>query len=176
MCSMLLPFSIGKAFNTQSLINNAVSNIICCLVFGERFEYTNKKFQLILQDFYNIEQMQGKFSVQVRLLMALVNVEIYWRSSKLSDFFCYSPFLSSLTKLCARFSTHFRRWCAGCRERIRKFSMEFKISLTSSMPRFMNIKRISTRLHRATTLTASWQRWERYFLFTDWLSSAFDFS
>uniref|UniRef100_A0A3P9CJ09 Cytochrome P450, family 2, subfamily P, polypeptide 6 n=1 Tax=Maylandia zebra TaxID=106582 RepID=A0A3P9CJ09_9CICH len=35
----------GKPFNTQSLINNAVSNIICCLVFGNRFDYTDKEFQ-----------------------------------------------------------------------------------------------------------------------------------
>lgn len=66
MLVVLLPFSTGKAFNARNLINNAVSNIICCLVFGERFEYANKKFQRILQAFYDTEQMQGKFSVQVR--------------------------------------------------------------------------------------------------------------
>ncbi|KAK2835771.1 hypothetical protein Q5P01_016255 [Channa striata] len=39
----------GKSLNVQSLINNAVSNIICCLVFGERFEYSDKQYQSILQ-------------------------------------------------------------------------------------------------------------------------------
>ncbi|XP_026201248.1 cytochrome P450 2J6-like [Anabas testudineus] len=38
----------GQPFNAQSLINNAVSNIICCLVFGDRFEYSDKQYQSIL--------------------------------------------------------------------------------------------------------------------------------
>ncbi|XP_023120172.1 cytochrome P450 2J4-like [Amphiprion ocellaris] len=41
----------GKPFNTQSLINSAVSNIICCLVFGHRFEYSDKQHQAIIQTF-----------------------------------------------------------------------------------------------------------------------------
>uniref|UniRef100_A0A3Q4IA69 Cytochrome P450 2J2-like n=1 Tax=Neolamprologus brichardi TaxID=32507 RepID=A0A3Q4IA69_NEOBR len=41
----------GKPFNAQPLLNNAVSNIICCLVFSNRFEYTDEKHQSILQDF-----------------------------------------------------------------------------------------------------------------------------
>uniref|UniRef100_A0A3Q0THP9 Cytochrome P450, family 2, subfamily P, polypeptide 6 n=1 Tax=Amphilophus citrinellus TaxID=61819 RepID=A0A3Q0THP9_AMPCI len=53
----------GKPFNTQSLINNAVSNIICCLVFGSRFEYTDKQFQSILQKFNNIVHLQGSLSM-----------------------------------------------------------------------------------------------------------------
>nr|XP_004554898.1 cytochrome P450 2J2 [Maylandia zebra]XP_024654452.1 cytochrome P450 2J2-like [Maylandia zebra] len=41
----------GKPFNAQPLLNNAVSNIICCLVFSNRFEYSDEKHQSILQDF-----------------------------------------------------------------------------------------------------------------------------
>uniref|UniRef100_A0A3B4GL91 Cytochrome P450 2J2-like n=1 Tax=Pundamilia nyererei TaxID=303518 RepID=A0A3B4GL91_9CICH len=41
----------GKPFNVQLLINNAVSNIICCLVFGNRFEYTDRQYQSILHNF-----------------------------------------------------------------------------------------------------------------------------
>uniref|UniRef100_A0A3P9C7G5 Cytochrome P450 2J6-like n=1 Tax=Maylandia zebra TaxID=106582 RepID=A0A3P9C7G5_9CICH len=55
----------GKPFNTQSLINNAVSNIICCLVFGNRFDYTDKEFQSILQKFNKIMHLQGSLSVQM---------------------------------------------------------------------------------------------------------------
>ncbi|XP_003439927.1 cytochrome P450 2J6 [Oreochromis niloticus] len=55
----------GKPFNTQSLINNAVSNIICCLVFGNRFDYTDKEFQSILQKFNKIMHLQGTLSVQM---------------------------------------------------------------------------------------------------------------
>uniref|UniRef100_A0A3B4Z933 Cytochrome P450 2J2-like n=1 Tax=Stegastes partitus TaxID=144197 RepID=A0A3B4Z933_9TELE len=49
----------GKPFNVQSLINNAVSNIICCLVFGHRFEYTDKQFQFILQTFNEMVYLEG---------------------------------------------------------------------------------------------------------------------
>ncbi|GLD50505.1 cytochrome P450 2J6-like protein [Lates japonicus] len=54
----------GKPFNASLLIHNAVSNIICCLVFGDRFEYTDKQFQSILQDFNEIAYLQGSLSVQ----------------------------------------------------------------------------------------------------------------
>ncbi|XP_041862599.1 cytochrome P450 2J5-like [Melanotaenia boesemani] len=55
----------GKPFNGQPLIINAVSNIICCLVFGNRFEYNDKQYQTILQYFKDIMELQGGFSVQI---------------------------------------------------------------------------------------------------------------
>ncbi|XP_061093817.1 cytochrome P450 2J2-like [Conger conger] len=39
----------GQPFEPQFVINNAVSNIICCLVFGDRFEYTDQQFQYLLR-------------------------------------------------------------------------------------------------------------------------------
>uniref|UniRef100_H3D6L3 Cytochrome P450, family 2, subfamily P, polypeptide 6 n=1 Tax=Tetraodon nigroviridis TaxID=99883 RepID=H3D6L3_TETNG len=54
-----------EPFNAKTLIHNAVSNIICCLVFGERFEYTDKQYHAILKSFDNIMQLQGHFMVQV---------------------------------------------------------------------------------------------------------------
>uniref|UniRef100_A0A3B3CYF5 Cytochrome P450 n=1 Tax=Oryzias melastigma TaxID=30732 RepID=A0A3B3CYF5_ORYME len=55
----------GKPFNAQTLINNAVSNIICCLVFGERYEYSDKEYQQILKDINDIVILQGGFSAQL---------------------------------------------------------------------------------------------------------------
>uniref|UniRef100_A0A8C7WMW5 Cytochrome P450, family 2, subfamily P, polypeptide 10 n=1 Tax=Oryzias sinensis TaxID=183150 RepID=A0A8C7WMW5_9TELE len=55
----------GKPFNAQALINNAVSNIICCLVFGERYEYSDKQYQQILQDINEIMILQGGFAAQL---------------------------------------------------------------------------------------------------------------
>ncbi|XP_051803071.1 cytochrome P450 2J4-like isoform X15 [Acanthochromis polyacanthus] len=55
----------GKPFDARKLINNAVSNIICCLVFGHRFEYTDKQYQAILQGFYESARLQGSMFVQV---------------------------------------------------------------------------------------------------------------
>uniref|UniRef100_A0A3B5LRN0 Cytochrome P450, family 2, subfamily P, polypeptide 6 n=1 Tax=Xiphophorus couchianus TaxID=32473 RepID=A0A3B5LRN0_9TELE len=39
----------GQPFNSQTLVNKAVSNVICCLVFGNRFEYTDQQQQTILE-------------------------------------------------------------------------------------------------------------------------------
>ncbi|XP_037554139.1 cytochrome P450 2J2 [Nematolebias whitei] len=55
----------GMPFNAQSLINNAVSNIICCLVFGSRFDYKDEKYKTILQYFNEIILLQGGLSVQI---------------------------------------------------------------------------------------------------------------
>nr|XP_004554899.2 cytochrome P450 2J2 [Maylandia zebra] len=55
----------GKPFNVQLLINNAVSNIICCLVFGNRFEYTDRQYQSILHNFNEILRLQGSISIQM---------------------------------------------------------------------------------------------------------------
>ncbi|TFK07285.1 Cytochrome P450 2D15 [Platysternon megacephalum] len=38
----------GRPFDPHFLINNAVSNVICSLVYSERFDYDNKKFQRLL--------------------------------------------------------------------------------------------------------------------------------
>ncbi|XP_008297678.1 cytochrome P450 2J6-like [Stegastes partitus] len=55
----------GKPFNAQSLMNSAVSNIICCLVFGHRFEYTDKAHQTILDHFNEIVLLQGGILIQI---------------------------------------------------------------------------------------------------------------
>nr|AAI52007.1 Zgc:171945 protein [Danio rerio] len=39
----------GKPFDPQHAIQNAVSNIICSIVFGDRFEYDNKRFEYLLE-------------------------------------------------------------------------------------------------------------------------------
>ncbi|XP_004607355.3 cytochrome P450 2J2-like [Sorex araneus] len=39
----------GQPFDPQFKINNAVSNIICSVTFGERFEYQDEKFQGLLR-------------------------------------------------------------------------------------------------------------------------------
>lgn len=55
----------GQPFNSQTLINNAVSNVICCLVFGKRFEYTDMDQQAILQALNEIVRLQSSISAQI---------------------------------------------------------------------------------------------------------------
>ncbi|KAL3047706.1 hypothetical protein OYC64_021813 [Pagothenia borchgrevinki] len=66
----------GKPFNLHFLMNNAVSNIICSLIFGHRFDYKDEKFlQLItlLDKGVHIEgsiwaQLHNAFPVLMRRL------------------------------------------------------------------------------------------------------------
>ncbi|XP_060890874.1 cytochrome P450 2J2-like [Labrus mixtus] len=55
----------GQPFNAQQLISNTVSNIICCLVFGDRYEYADKWYQSMLQDFSEIVNLEGSLGVQM---------------------------------------------------------------------------------------------------------------
>ena len=40
-------------------MNNAVSNVICCLVFGDRFEYSDGEFQTLLKIINEAIQLEG---------------------------------------------------------------------------------------------------------------------
>ncbi|XP_074523680.1 cytochrome P450 2J2-like [Halichoeres trimaculatus] len=55
----------GQPFDAKSLINSAVSNIICCLVFGERYEYNDLKYKSILEQFNEVVYLQGSPAAQV---------------------------------------------------------------------------------------------------------------
>uniref|UniRef100_A0A4W5Q2U8 Cytochrome P450, family 2, subfamily P, polypeptide 6 n=1 Tax=Hucho hucho TaxID=62062 RepID=A0A4W5Q2U8_9TELE len=63
--SMLLLSHAGKPFNPQMLINNAVSNVICCLVFGDRFEYSDDQFQTLLKTINEIMYLEGGIWAEV---------------------------------------------------------------------------------------------------------------
>ncbi|KAM3620490.1 uncharacterized protein V6R79_024303 [Siganus canaliculatus] len=49
----------GKPFNPLLTVNNAVSNIICSLVFGHRFEYSDEQFRILMGWFEKALQLQG---------------------------------------------------------------------------------------------------------------------
>ncbi|XP_055020463.1 cytochrome P450 2J2-like isoform X2 [Boleophthalmus pectinirostris] len=55
----------GEPFNPRIILNKAASNIICCLVFGERLEYNNKEHQRILIDFTELVEAQGSVWAQL---------------------------------------------------------------------------------------------------------------
>ncbi|KAM4629268.1 uncharacterized protein ACJ7VT_001612 [Polymixia lowei] len=49
----------GEPFNPAQLLNNAVANIICQLVFGRRFDYGDHNFQTMLQYLSEAIQLEG---------------------------------------------------------------------------------------------------------------------
>ncbi|XP_058513237.1 cytochrome P450 2J1-like isoform X1 [Ochotona princeps] len=55
----------GQPFDTHFKINNAVSNIICSITFGERFEYHDSQFQELLKLLHDVIHLEPTFQCQL---------------------------------------------------------------------------------------------------------------
>ncbi|XP_071394239.1 cytochrome P450 2K1-like [Centroberyx affinis] len=55
----------GKAFDTTESVNHAVSNIICSIIYGSRFEYDNPEFTTMINHANEKIRLTGSPSVQV---------------------------------------------------------------------------------------------------------------
>ncbi|KTF94069.1 hypothetical protein cypCar_00038431 [Cyprinus carpio] len=55
----------GKSMDPQHDIQNAVSNIICSIMFGERFDYDNKRFSYLLKILNNHFMLTGSAAGQI---------------------------------------------------------------------------------------------------------------
>ncbi|XP_041862608.1 cytochrome P450 2J2-like [Melanotaenia boesemani] len=49
----------GEPFDPVPLLNNAVSNIICQIVFGRRFDYSDRDFQSMLKNLTDMAYLEG---------------------------------------------------------------------------------------------------------------------
>ncbi|XP_072315678.1 cytochrome P450 2J6-like [Eucyclogobius newberryi] len=78
----------GEVINPHTSLNKAVSNIICCLVFGERMEYNNKQHhvafwwpychnQKILLNFKDLIKEEGSIWFQVSFLSHSVSMGLF---------------------------------------------------------------------------------------------------
>ncbi|XP_004559451.1 cytochrome P450 2K1 [Maylandia zebra] len=55
----------GKAFDSAEAVNAAVSNIICSIVYGKRFEYDDPEFRVMVSRAIRNTQLLGSASVQL---------------------------------------------------------------------------------------------------------------
>ncbi|ROL51019.1 Cytochrome P450 2J2 [Anabarilius grahami] len=55
----------GQPFDPRFLLNNAVSNVICVLVFGNRFEYSDHDFQSLLKNISEAIYLEGSIWAQL---------------------------------------------------------------------------------------------------------------
>uniref|UniRef100_A0A8C5QB25 Cytochrome P450 n=1 Tax=Leptobrachium leishanense TaxID=445787 RepID=A0A8C5QB25_9ANUR len=55
----------GRAFNPHYIMNTAVSNIICSIIFGDRFEYDDDKYQQLLHHFEDSLKAESSVLAQV---------------------------------------------------------------------------------------------------------------
>lgn len=52
-------FCPGETFDPAPLLNNAVANIICQIVFGRRFDYADHMFQRMLHHMTEMAYLEG---------------------------------------------------------------------------------------------------------------------
>ncbi|XP_051947980.1 cytochrome P450 2B4-like [Xyrauchen texanus] len=82
----------GKPFDPQHAIHNAVSNIICSIIFGDRFDYNNKRFAYLLKILKNHIIQTGSLIAQIFNLFPFIkhfpgpHQKIYQNAEKLKDF------------------------------------------------------------------------------------------
>ncbi|XP_056268961.1 cytochrome P450 2J2-like [Pseudoliparis swirei] len=55
----------GKAFDSHLILNNAISNIICSVVFGHRFEYGDEKFRELISWFRKLIELEASIWAQL---------------------------------------------------------------------------------------------------------------
>ncbi|XP_048035070.1 cytochrome P450 2B15-like isoform X1 [Megalobrama amblycephala] len=85
--------SEGKPFDPQHAIYNAVSNIICSIVFGDRFDYDNKRFAYLLEILKENVSHTGSLVGQVFNLLPIIKYfpgphqKIYQNGEELKAFF-----------------------------------------------------------------------------------------
>uniref|UniRef100_A0A673N9W4 Cytochrome P450 2B19-like n=1 Tax=Sinocyclocheilus rhinocerous TaxID=307959 RepID=A0A673N9W4_9TELE len=82
----------GKPFDPQHAIQNAVSNIICSVVFGDRFDYDNKRFAYLLEIVKENIIQSGSLTGQVFNLLPIIkhfpgpHQKIYQNAEELKAF------------------------------------------------------------------------------------------
>ncbi|XP_032923016.1 cytochrome P450 2J2-like [Catharus ustulatus] len=55
----------GNPFNPQLKVTNAVANVICSLIFGNRFDYHDEDFQSLLKLMYEMTVLHGSITSQL---------------------------------------------------------------------------------------------------------------
>ncbi|RXN38835.1 cytochrome P450 2J2-like protein [Labeo rohita] len=55
----------GRPFKPRLLLNNAVANVICVFVFGNRFEYSDNDFQTLLKNINEAVYLEGGICAQL---------------------------------------------------------------------------------------------------------------
>ncbi|KAJ1173435.1 hypothetical protein NDU88_005270 [Pleurodeles waltl] len=82
----------GCPFDPHFLINNAVSNVICSIVFGDRFEYDDEKFQRMLHIMEeSLKTGTGLLPQVMNLFPVLVHVPFLMRKvfQPQEDIYCF---------------------------------------------------------------------------------------
>uniref|UniRef100_K7FBC7 Uncharacterized protein n=1 Tax=Pelodiscus sinensis TaxID=13735 RepID=K7FBC7_PELSI len=63
--SVFIVLNVGKPFDTKVILNSAVSNVICSVLFGERFAYEDPVFLTLLKLLNENTKLLGSPAVQL---------------------------------------------------------------------------------------------------------------
>ena len=78
-------FSEGKPFDPSYLFCNAVSNVICSVVFGKRFEYEDAEYKLLLhwlEDFTNHTWAGLMYTAMPKLFSYMLKIPFFPQGSR----------------------------------------------------------------------------------------------
>ncbi|XP_075430115.1 cytochrome P450 2D6-like isoform X1 [Ascaphus truei] len=111
----------GRPFNPHLIVNNAVSNLICSIVFGNRFEYDDDKFHRLLHLFEEaMKAVSGLFVQVVNAVPLLCHVPGLPQM-------LFKPHMRMLENLQETISEHQRTWDPNCtRDLIDAFLLEME--------------------------------------------------
>lgn len=73
---LFLYSSSGQPFDPHLKIHNAVSNVICSITFGERFDYHDEQFQELLRLLEEAMYLGSSIMVHVSILVSFILGEI----------------------------------------------------------------------------------------------------
>ncbi|XP_022095812.1 cytochrome P450 2J6-like [Acanthaster planci] len=85
----------GKPFSPKSLLSNAVSNVICSVIFGKRYDYSDKEFQKLLDLLGQSVQLLGAGGI-INFIPALRHLPFVPTDKLMSNFEELRKFLRNI--------------------------------------------------------------------------------
>lgn len=164
-CLSFFSFFLAKPFDPTFFLSCTVSNVICCLVFGQRFSYDDKHFLYLLQiisdtlKFGSSSQGQvkakvtitwnwhGGWVIQLKTKCAQIIARVQQHcNTAIESFFCFSHHSSII-------SSH--GWWSGCQVHITMCLPNLRRWEHLLWIKSKNVRTHWTQVHPEITLTAS---------------------
>ncbi|XP_033623276.1 cytochrome P450 2J2-like [Fukomys damarensis] len=79
----------GQTFNPYFKINNAISNIICSIIFGERFDYQDAEFQELLRLLDEVTHLEASPMCQIMEFLPVPHHTLFRGWDELKSFVCH---------------------------------------------------------------------------------------
>ena len=88
----------GKPFDPKFLLLNAVSNVLCCVIFGKRYEYSDADFRYIIECLDRQTKLVGSGGAQIFLPAARYLPKTQSQEGMAKIFKGFGDFLSGILR------------------------------------------------------------------------------